>query len=54
MVLKRFEQKYLEFSFKELAQLKQVGFPTDYMMKFKKLSVKVADVYMGRLVFIFT
>ena len=33
--------------------MKQVGTPTDYMMEFQKLSVKVADVSMGRLVFLF-
>ena len=41
-------------SFKELAQLKQVGTPIDYMMEFQKLSFKVADVSMGRLVLLFT
>ena len=41
-------------SFKELAQLKQVKTPTDYMMEFQKLLVKVANVYMGMLVFLFT
>ena len=30
-VLERFDQKDPELSFKELAQLKQVGTPTDYM-----------------------
>ena len=34
-VLERFEQKYPELSFKELAQLKQVGTPIDYMMEFQ-------------------
>ena len=40
--------------FKELAQLKQVGTPIEYMLEFQILSVKVANVYMGRLVLIFT
>ena len=53
-VLEIFEQKDPELSFKELAQLKQVETPTDYMMDFKKLSVKVDDVSMGRLLLIFT
>ena len=52
-VLEIFEQKDPELSFKELAQLKQVGTPTDYIMEFKKLSVKVADVSMGRLLLLF-
>ena len=54
MVLEIFEQNDPELSFKELAHLKQVGTLTDYMMEFKKLSVKVADVSMGSLVFLFT
>ena len=41
-------------SFKELAQLKQVGTPTDYMNECQKLSVNVVDVSMGRLVVFFT
>ena len=41
-------------SFKELAQLKQVGTPIDYMMEFQKLSVKVVNVSMGRLLLFFT
>ena len=53
-VLERFEQNDLELSFKKLAQLKQVGTPTHYMMEFKKLSVKVADVSIWRLVLLFT
>ena len=53
-VLERFEQKYPEFSFKELAQLKQVGTTIEYMLEFQRLSVKVYNVSMGRLVFPFT
>ena len=54
-VLDIFEQNDPELSFKELAQLNQVGTtPNNYMMEFKKLSVKVAHVSMGRLVFMFT
>ena len=53
-VLEIFEKKDSKLSFKELAQLKQVGTPTDYMMEFQKLLVKVANVYMGMLVFLFT
>ena len=53
-VLDRFEQKDPKLSFKELAQLKQVETPTDYMMEFQKLSVKLDDVSMGRLVLLFT
>ena len=34
--------------------MKQVGTPIDYMMEFKKLSVNVDDVSMGRLVLMFT
>ena len=49
-----FEQKYPELSFRELAQLKQVGTPIEYMLEFQRLSVKVDDVSMERLVFIFT
>ena len=52
-VLDIFEQKDPELSFKELAQLKQVRTPTDYMMEFQKLSVKVVDVTIGRLVLLF-
>ena len=33
--------------------MKQVRTPTDYMMEFQKLLVKVAYVSMGRLVFMF-
>ena len=40
-------------SFKELAQLKQVGTPIEYMLEFQRLSVKVANVSMGRLVLLF-
>ena len=40
-ILEIFEKKYPKLSFKELAQLKQVGTLTDYMMEFQKLSVKV-------------
>ena len=53
-VLERFEHKDPELPFKELAQLKQTGSPTEYMLDFQKLSVKVADVSMGRLVLLFT
>ena len=41
-------------SFKELAQLKQVGTPIEYMLEIQILSVKVADVSMGMLVLLFT
>ena len=41
-------------SFKELAQLKQVGTSIEYMLEFQRLSVKVANVSMGRLVLMFT
>ena len=41
-------------SFKELAQLKQVGTPIEYMLEFQILSVKVDNVSMVRLVFLFT
>ena len=34
--------------------MKQVGTPTNYMMEFKKLSVKLDDVSIGRLVLLFT
>ena len=34
--------------------MKQIRTPTDYMMEFQKLSVKVVDVSMGRLVLLFT
>ena len=43
-----------ELSFKELAQLKQVGTHIEYMLEFQRLSVKVADVSVGSLVFLFT
>ena len=43
-LLKRFEQKDPEPSFKELAQLKKVGTPIEYMLELKILSFKVADV----------
>ena len=44
-VLERFEKKVPELSFKELAQLKQVGTPIEYMLEFQTLSVKVANIY---------
>ena len=53
MVLERFEQKDPELSFRELAQLKKVGNPIEYMLEFQRLSVKVANVSMGRLVLLF-
>ena len=56
-VLEMFEagrDRVLEFSFKELAQLKQVGTPIEYMLEFQRLSVKVANVSMRMLVFMFT
>ena len=34
--------------------MKEVEIPTDSMMEFQKLSVKVADVSMGRLLLLFT
>ena len=49
-----FEQKDPELSFRELAQLKRVGTPIEYMLEFQRLSVKVANVYTGRLVLLFT
>ena len=52
-VLERFEKKYIELSFKELAQLKQVGTPIEYMLEFQRLSVKVTNVSMGILVILF-
>ena len=54
MVLERFEQKDPELYFKELAQLKQVGTPIEYMLELQRLSVKVADVSMGSLALFFT
>ena len=45
-VLERFEQKDPELSFRELAQLKQVGTPIEYMLEFQRLSVNVANVSM--------
>ena len=53
-VLERFEPKDPELSFKELAQLKQVGTPIEYMLEFQILSVKVDNLSMGRLLFLFT
>ena len=50
-VLERFEQKDPEMSFKELAQLKQVGTPIEYMLELQRLSVKVTNVSMGMLLF---
>ena len=46
-VLERFEQKDLELSFKEQAQLKQVGTPIEYMLEFQRLSVKGDSMKMG-------
>ena len=41
-VLERFEQKDTELSFKELAQLNQVGILIEYMLEFQRLSIKVS------------
>ena len=51
--MERFERKYLELPFKELAQLKQVGTPEAYMLEFEKLSVMVSHVSMASLVLFF-
>ena len=52
-LMDRFERKYLELPFKELAQLKQIGTPEAYMLEFENLSVMVSDVSMARLVLLF-
>ena len=53
-LMERFERKYHELPFKELAQIKQVGTPKAYMLEFENISVMVSDVYMARLVLLFT
>ena len=53
-LLERIEQKDPEWSFKELEQLKQVRTFIEYMMELQILSIKVANVSMGRLVFLLT
>ena len=53
-VLERFDKKDPELSFRELAQLKQVWTPIEYMLKFQRLLVKVDDVSMEMLVLFFS
>ena len=53
-LMERFKREDLELPFKELVQLKQVGTPKAYMLEFENISVIVSDVYMYRLVLLFT
>ena len=52
-LMERFERKYLELPFKELARLNQVGTHEAYMLDFQNISVMVYDVSMDRLVLLF-
>ena len=49
-LVERFNRKYRELPFKELAQLTQTGFPESYMLEFQNLLVMVSDIYMAQLV----
>ena len=53
-LMERFERKDRKLTFKELAQLKQVGTLEAYILEFENISVMVFDVSMARLVLLFT
>jgi len=53
-LINRFDRKYLEIQFKELAQLQQTGTPAAYISEFQRVAVMVTDISAQRLIMLFT